>query len=164
MFPTRSERKRPNKSGARAVMKSVTVDKTCYMCKHLATNVDEDGYRYEGSDYTPPTPFKIFCRKDVWSYYEGPSSELREALMLAHSCSLYDPIPAFATPISPEVDYVGHIPRLPYCKSCGGNLLTRQPVIKDGKYTDEWISFCPYCNPNYALHPTLDGVYRVEEK
>lgn len=139
--------------------------KVCYTCKHLTTNEDPDQWRFGGSDVTPSGSFKIFCKLDHWSYYEGPIVDLREGLLKAHDCVDYSNLVQLPSEQQlnqqPIEDYVGHVHRPPFCSSCHSNIVVQAGVL--GKYPDnneitQYVSFCPTCHPTLKVHPTLQGV------
>lgn len=137
--------------------------KVCYTCKHLATNEDPDQWRFHGSDVTPTDSFRIFCKLEHWSYYEGPIAELRKGLLKAHDCADYTPtqLPTQQLNQQPIEDYAGHIRRPPYCNACHSNLITQARILGKYPYSNEvtsYVSFCPTCHPTLRMHPTLQGV------
>jgi hypothetical protein len=138
---------------------------TCYTCKHLATNMDDDEWRFGGSEVTPAESFTIFCKLGHWRYYEGPAQELREALLQAEHCSDHTYLEIYGPPQSPHEDYVGHLRRAAYCQKCSSNLVKGRyfPHKSDGTLeldSPSWITYCQVCTPEYKQHAALMGIYR----
>lgn len=115
--------------------------RTCYNCKFIKSNEDPDEWRFGGSEETPPDSFTIYCAMSHWSYYEGPTSELRKCLSTAEDCKDFeyiDYLPPLVT--HKAASYLRPAP--PKCKKCQSRL---------HKYYDKWsttqITHCPVCLP-----------------